>query len=276
MPEGPEIRRAADRLDRVLARQVVEEVYFGQPALKRFESSLAGARVEVVTSRGKAMLTHFDSGLSLYTHNQLYGRWYVQKRGRLPDTNRTLRVALHTADRSALLYSASDIAVLERDELANHPFLSRLGPDVLDGELAWRAVAERLQRPRFRGRSLAALYLDQRFLAGVGNYLRSEILFDARLHPASRPKDLTRGALGRLARSTLTICQRAYATAGVTNPPRRVRQLQRAGARRSQFRFAVFGRMGEPCYRCGSPVVRMEAGSRRLYLCESCQPSVPC
>ncbi len=122
---------------------------------------------------------------------------------------------------------------------------------------------------------MAALYLDQGFLAGVGNYLRSEILFDAAVHPSARPKDLTRGALGRLARATLAICQRAYATAGVTNPPRRVQQLQKAGARRKQFRFAVFDRTGAPCYRCGTSVVRTEAGSRRLYLCEICQPAAP-
>ena len=275
MPEGPEIRRAADRLSRVLAHEMLETVYFGQRKLKRFEGVLTGARVEAVTSRGKAMLTHFDSGLTLYTHNQLYGRWYVQKRGRLPATNRTLRVALHTAERSALLYSASEIAVLDRDQLASHPFLSGLGPDVLDSGLTWRTVAERLQSPAFRGRSLAALYLDQGFLAGVGNYLRSEILFDAAVNPFAKPKNLTRGTLGRLARSTLNICQRAYATAGTTNPPQRVRRLQRKGATRRQFRFAVFDRPGEPCYLCGEPIVRTEAGSRRLYLCECCQSAGP-
>ena len=115
------------------------------------------------------MLTRFDNGLTLYSHNQLYGRWYVRPRGQLPNTRRSLRVALHTADHSALLYSASDIAVLDEAGLAAHPFLARVGPDLLDPALGWRDLAARLDEPRFRGRALGGLYLDQAHLpAGEG------------------------------------------------------------------------------------------------------------
>lgn len=275
MPEGPEIRRAADRIGRVLAGQTVTDVFFGLPRLKPFESMLRGTTVESVSPHGKALLTRFCNGLTLYSHNQLYGRWYVCRRGRTPATARTLRVALHTAEASALLYSASDIDVLPTTELHRHPFLSRLGPDVLDSALAWRDVAGRLTDSRFAGRSLAALYLDQRFLAGVGNYLRSEILFAAALDPWRRPQGLTRGQIGRLARSTLEISRRAYASAGVTNPPRRVKRLQQQGLSRRDYRFAVFARAGLPCYECGTVIERTSAGSRRLYLCPVCQPADP-
>ncbi|HBO12226.1 MAG TPA: endonuclease VIII, partial [Halieaceae bacterium] len=95
-------------------------------------------------TRGKALLTHFEHGWSLYSHNQLYGVWRVQRRGRLPKTNRSLRVALHTASHSALLYSASDISVWRTEELAAHPFLARIGPDILSPALSWRVIAARL------------------------------------------------------------------------------------------------------------------------------------
>jgi len=272
MPEGPEIRRAADRLARVLEHQTLEAVYFGQPRLKRFEAALAGNKVTALETRGKALLTRLSNGLTLYSHNQLYGRWYVRPRGELPQTGRSLRVALHTPSHSALLYSASDIAVLDDAGLAAHPFLLRAGPDILDPRLGWRDVAARLDGSRFRNRRLAALYLDQHFLAGVGNYLRSEILHDARLSPHRRPAELGRGERGRLARSTLAISQRAYATGGVTNPPGRVRGLKARGAARRDHRFAVFDRDGLPCYRCGDAIRRITAGSRRLYFCPTCQP----
>ena len=106
MPEGPEIRRAADRIGRVLVGRTLSEVYFGLERLKPFEGMLRGATVETLTTHGKAMLTHFTNGLTLYSHNQLYGRWYVCRRGRTPATTRTLRVGLHTAAASALLFSA--------------------------------------------------------------------------------------------------------------------------------------------------------------------------
>src|SRR3546814_2299648 len=78
-------------------------------------------------------------------------------------------------------------------ELHAHPFLSRLGPDVLDPGLDEAAVEVRMLDPRFAGRSLGGLLLDQGFLAGMGNYLRSEVLFAANLLPQRRPRDLDAG-----------------------------------------------------------------------------------
>ena len=63
MPEGPEIRRAADRLAEVLVGRQIEQAYFAFPELGRFEDRIAGARVTAVDTRGKPMLTRFDNHL---------------------------------------------------------------------------------------------------------------------------------------------------------------------------------------------------------------------
>ena len=86
MPEGPEIRRAADRIAKAIAGQRLAEVRFGLPRLRRFEDELTGVRVAGVETRGKALLIAFDQGLTLYSHNQLYGVWYLRRRGQLPNT----------------------------------------------------------------------------------------------------------------------------------------------------------------------------------------------
>ena len=273
MPEGPEIRRAANRIAQVLVDQTIEEAWFGLRRLERFSDEISGMRVQRVDTRGKALLIRFEQGLTLYAHNQLYGRWYLRKRGSLPRTGRSLRVALHTHSDSALLYSASDIAVLTPEEELSHPFLSRLGPDVLDPELTWRNVATRLNDPGFHNRSLASLYLDQHFVAGIGNYLRSEILFAAGLHPASKPRQLTVRQRNHLARQTLLISRRAYETGGITVPPGRLRALKKLGLKRREYRFAVFDRAGDPCLSCGATIERSDAGSRRIYRCPGCQPT---
>lgn len=275
MPEGPEIRRVADRLSRELAGRRLEAVAFGLPRLARFGALLGGSVVDAVDTHGKALLIRFDNGLTMYSHNQLYGRWFICERGRLPETDRSLRVALHTAAHSALLYSASDIEVLDDDGLARHPFLTRAGPDLLAERLTGRDVAERLRSPRFRGRRIDALYLDQAFIAGVGNYLRSEILFHARLAPDARPRDLSAAAAARLGRSTVIVGRRAYRTGGITNPAALAKTLKNRGLSRDGYRFAVFGRDGQPCYRCGEVVRRRTAASRRLYWCPNCQAKTP-
>ena len=188
MPEGPEIRRAADRLAEAVVGKRLSSAWFAFPDLKRFEQSLPGALVESITPHGKALLTRFDNGWTLYTHNQLYGVWRVAGAGERPGGKRSLRVALETRERAILLYSASDIEMWRSDEVHAHPFLARLGPDVLDPALDEAAVEARLRDPRFAGRSLGALLLDPGFLAGMGNYLRSEVLFAARLRPERRPR----------------------------------------------------------------------------------------
>lgn len=275
MPEGPEIRRAADRVAKVLVDEVVEEATLHMPALRRLGGRLAGRTVTAVDTRGKAMLTRFDNGLTLYSHNQLYGRWYTVKRPRMPDTSRQLRVELHTATHSALLYSASDIEVLTRPQLARHPFLSRIGPDVMDPELTAEELLRRLASPAFLQRRTGSLFLDQGFLAGIGNYLRSEILFVSGVHPARRPADLTGAELDKLAGNAIRVARRSYRTGGVTIVPALERQLK---AKRWPFerrRFNVFGRDGQSCHACGTGIGRLAVSGRNLFLCPACQPRHP-
>jgi endonuclease-8 len=258
MPEGPEIRRAADKVAAVLVGREIESISFRLPQLQRYERRLRGHTVTAVDTRGKAMLTRFDNGLTIYSHNQLYGRWYTVRMPRMPQTKRQLRLELVTSTHKALLYSASDIDVLREDQLAKHPFLGRVGPDILDRKLTKQTIVERLCDPQFRNRALGSLYLDQGFLAGNGNYLRSEILWASGLAPARKPASLTGAELEKLARQTLQIARRSYRTRGVSF---------------EQYRFYVFGREGLSCHRCGSWVERHTMGSRNLFTCPACQPA---
>lgn len=271
MPEGPEVRHEADQIARVLEQQLISRVDLTVESLRGYVSSVEGTRVQRVYPRGKAMLIALENDLTIYSHNQLYGRWYTRKNSKLPKTNRQLRLALFTSKGVAALYSASDLAFLTSNELQAHPFLSKLGPDVLDEELTAGAIVDRLQLKEFSNRRLGNLYLDQGFLAGVGNYLRSEILFDAGLNPNWRPKELSARMRQALAYSTIRICRRAYRTKGVVNAPDRVAALRAQGAKRSEYRFSVFSRTHRPCYVCEAPIERIEISSRRLYLCPSCQ-----
>jgi endonuclease-8 len=272
MPEGPEIRRAADRVAAAIAGKIAYEVFFAFDRLKPFEGELTGQRVSEVTTRGKGMLTRFEGGLSVYTHNQLYGRWYVMREGRLPKTGRQLRFSVGAGDRRALLYSASEIEVLDAQDERAHPYLSRLGPDVLSEAPNAAELAARLDEPRFRGRQLAALLLDQGFVAGLGNYLRAEILFEARIHPRRRSADCAESERTRLADRIIALTKRTYRTRGITLGPSRVAALKASGAPRSAYRFWVYGRAGNPCRVCEQEVEVQPIGGRKCFWCPSCQP----
>lgn len=272
MPEGPEIRRAADQIERAIAHHPLTDVFFAFERLKPYEVVLRGDRPLAVKTRGKAMLIGFENRLTIYSHNQLYGKWFVRQAQTYPHTQRQLRLALHTAHHSALLYSASDIEVLTEAEVLSHPFLSRLGPDVLDSDTSCDDVMARLLDRRFHRRGLASLLLDQGFLCGLGNYLRSEVLFVAGVHPTKRPIDCTPERLRALADGAIALSRQSYQTGGITNDLHRAHHLKQMGYQRSDYRHFVFGRDGKACFVCATPIVKANLGGRRCYYCPTCQP----
>lgn len=271
MPEGPEIRLAADKLARILVDRPLRKVEITLAGHEHLQERLAGCSVTAIETRGKALLTYFNDGTVMYSHNQLYGRWYTSKLPRVPKTNRSLRVALNTSTHSARLYSATDIDFMRESEVELHPFLRSIGPDLLSPDLSATDIVERLESRVFCRRSLGALYLDQHFIAGIGNYLRSEILWDARLAPGNRPVDLSQSQLDLLARSTLRIGRRAYLQRGVTVTRKLATELKANGLSYRQYRHYVFTRENQSCYHCGDSIKRISVAGRQFYLCPYCQ-----
>lgn len=271
MPEGPEIRRAADKVTAAIVAKPIIGVLFGLDKLKTWESQLTGATVNSVETYGKAMLIRFDNALNIYSHNQLYGRWMISPYGELPNTKRQLRIAIHARDKSALLYSASDIEVLHDPEIETHPFLKKLGPDVFSPNLTIQDLMERLVSKRFAKRRLGAFLTDQSFIAGLGNYLRCEILFVTGLSPEVSPHQLSNAQLKALAHAILALPKQSYETEGITNDLEQAKALMKQGHSFENARFWVFRRKGQPCYRCNTIIQNRKSGGQNCYFCPTCQ-----
>ena len=272
MPEGPEIRRAADRVAKAVAGRELAVVTFAFQHLRAFEGQLTDAEVDRVDTHGKAMLTRFSCGLTVYSHNQLYGRWITTKSAAEPDTRRSLRFAIIAYESAARLYSASEIDVIPTADVHSDPRIAKLGPDALHPDVTASLLQSRLRSKTFAGRQLAALLLDQGFVAGLGNYLRSDILHRCKLHPKRRPKDLNDDEVSELATTILSLTRQAYRTQGVTNDPDRVRELKAAGKKRRDYRHLAYGRARRQCYECDGRITRADFAGRAVYLCPRCQP----
>ena len=271
MPEGPEIRRARDELAELLEQQLVTDVFFAFDVLKPFQSKLKSEHIVTVESKGKAMLIRFSNGYTIYSHNQLYGRWFVCSDGQVPDVNRQLRLAIHSNNGSAFLYSASDILVLKKDELDTHPYLGKLGLELLAGDTTQQMVFERLLEHRRSRRCLMSLLQDQHVLSGMGNYLCCEVLHLSGLHPESRLCDLDDSQLKLLAQHCLQLTWQSYETGGVTNLLGRAEEMKGQGVGFEDYRFNVYRRGGLSCYQCGGVVVKGKFCGRMGYCCLGCQ-----
>ncbi len=271
MPEGPEIKRSADVLTAALNGKRARLVEFAFPHLVSHAPRMQNQIVTGFEPRGKAMLTHFDHGITIYSHNQLYGQWHVLKRNQTPQPGLQIRMAIHTDDAVAVLYSASDISVWPSAKIDEHPYIAKLGVELLGAVTTLADVLVQISNVRFARKSLAALLLDQGFLAGIGNYLRSEILFVARVNPAARIADLNAAKRLRLAEAALNLTRQSYQTHGITNDLTIAQKLKKQGVSYGRYRHWVFDRDNEKCHVCAGEIERIDVSGRGLYWCMRCQ-----
>lgn len=274
MPEGPEIRREADEIEKSIEGKALTKVYFKFDRLKEFESVLERSSLLFVQTIGKGFVLHFDCGLSFYGHNQLYGKWVVGSQ--IPDSGavggRELRASFETSNSGAYLYSASEMEIVPTEDVPKIPFIYRNnGFDILGRDCTVDEVASFISHPKFQKKSLSGLLLDQKFILGMGNYLRSEVLFCSGIHPDSRLMDLDQKKITQLSFWIIEIMKRAYVHKGITNDPKREKKLKAKGFDFESRRFFVFDREGKNCYECQSVIQRIEKSGRRLYYCPSCQ-----
>tara|TARA_B100000700_G_C14927807_1_gene800382 strand:- start:290 stop:1123 length:834 start_codon:yes stop_codon:yes gene_type:complete len=271
MPEGPEIRRTADKISKVLVGNEIIESDFLYDRIRDKADIVKNKDIKEIATRGKALLIRFVNEWSMYSHNQLYGRWTVNLNPKLIKSNRALRVIFKTNKHSVRLWSATDIELIKTSEEINHPFLKRIGPDVLNESCSTKLIEERLMSKNFQNKKASTLMLDQSLFAGLGNYLRSEILFDAKIHPDDRPIDLDRMKIIQWATSIKNISNLSYKSGGFTVSKLIADANKANGETRRSFRHAVFMRYGYECINCKRRIERKWYGNRKLDFCPNCQ-----
>jgi endonuclease VIII len=267
MPEGPEIFLAARAVHDAVAGQACD-VKLVYPAIAAKERSLRGVTIARVYSRSKAMLTEFTNGIVLYSHNQLYGQWVVHKKHE-PLLLKQVRLVISTRNTRAVLYSATDFAWLHVGQENTHRYIAKLGPEVLSDQVSAAQIAQRLAG--FPRRVIADALLDQSVLAGLGNYLRADILLVAKINPLRKIASLNSAQLLRIGRACKTLTRRSVQRDGVVRPWAQYRAARQTGADFEAARFYVFDREGAPCWDCATPIVRITQSGRGLFFCPQCQ-----
>ncbi len=257
MPEGDTVYRSATRLHHALAGSQLTRSDFRVP--RYATTDLAGCRVNEITSLGKHMLWRIGDDLSLHTHFKLEGSWHLYRAGRpwrAPAWQ--ARIVLDTEEWTAVGFSLPVIDLVPRaqeSELVRH-----LGPDPLrnwDADEALRRLSSDPVRP------FSEALVDQRNIAGLGNVFKCEICFLRGVNPwtpVGEAGDLA--ATVALAKSLMDASVRSGARVTTGNA-------------RPGLRVWVYGRRGEPCRRCGTPIERRGpagAAERVTYWCPRCQP----
>jgi len=270
MPEGPDVARNADNLRELLVGKR-PKVRFDLESVEEYGAVLSGRELHAIDTHGKAMLLRFEGDLAIYAHSQLYGRWHTGPLGHKPATNRRARLILETDVAYARLYSSSDLAVLTPEQEKTHDYLAKLGPDPLHDGASAALFSKRLREDPWQAKPLGWTLLDQSFAAGIGNYLRNEILFMAGVRAGVKPRDLDDAGVKKVAKFVVAIPKRAYESGGTTLTKKRQAALKAEGVPKKERRYWVFRRAGLPCRRCGTEIEELTQNGRASYVCPSCQ-----
>ena len=273
MPELPEVETVRVRLAPALAGRRLERVEIVDPRLTRpfdrieIARELEGERVATVDRRGKYLIVRFESGRALLIHLRMTGAVLTGAAAAAEDA-RHRRAVVSLDDGSQVAYR--DVRrfgtwlLLEPPEV--EPYIdARVGPEPLAESYRARDLGAKLAGRRA---PVKAALLDQRTVAGVGNIYADEALWRARIHPLRPAADLDRDEVKALHRAVRTALRNGIARQGSTL---RDYRLPDGGSGSMQHEFKVYGRGGEPCERCGTPIDKIRVAGRGTWYCPSCQ-----
>ncbi|WP_067828883.1 Fpg/Nei family DNA glycosylase [Nocardia inohanensis] len=220
---------------------------------------------------GKHLLHHYDSGLVVHIHLGLYGKFY-ESAVPMPAPVGEVRMRMIGAGRKGEPYG-TDLRGPNACEILLEPevdaLTARLGPDPLrpdaDPDRAW----DRIRRSK---RSIGALLMDQKVLAGVGNVYRAEILFRHGISP-DRPGTALSHEEWNAMWSDLVALMKVGVRRGKMHVVRPEHDHGAPSYAPDRPRTYVYRRVGEPCRLCGTTVLHSVLEGRNLFWCPACQPS---
>ncbi len=230
-----------------------------------FRELLRDRPVTGVARRAKYLIVRLDRDEALVVHLRMTGQLTLQDAADEPDSH--THVVLRLDDGSQLFFrdtrkfgrlwllDAEGLEVLEM----------RLGPEPLDEALTAEEFRTLLRRRKGR---LKPLLLDQKLIAGLGNIYVDEALWLAKLHPLQTVPALDDGAIDRLHAAIRVVLKDAIQRRGTSFSDYRD---ARGEAGENQNFLQVYGRNGQPCPRCGTPIEKTLVAQRGTHLCPACQ-----
>lgn len=281
MPELPEVETARRLSEEHLVGRSISDIDVRLPKILRDSpiptaDILIGATMFAARRRAKVLTLDFSNDLSLMLHFKLAGQWAIF----LPDGSRYVaghphpkpdgeyphkatHATIHFNDETIVQYS--DIRqfgwwrILETSSVEDALAVFGYGPEAT-GDLDVNGLADTMMR---RGIAIKALLLDQSFIAGLGNIYVDEVLWRARVHPATPANAISTVKRRAIIREIPGVIAEGIRQGGakiINNIAHPVDDFP-----------AIHARVGEPCLRCGTSIQKIRVAQRGTYVCPKCQ-----
>jgi formamidopyrimidine-DNA glycosylase len=236
---------------------------------KEFADRLAGKKITRVDRKGKYVLLFLDNGDVLVVHFGMSGQLLRgTKRQALPQHT---HVVIDFVQGGDLRYvdprTFGEMFVATTDELGKIRELDHIAIDPLEDTFTWQEFSNDLAR---RAAKLKSLLLDQKFVSGLGNIYSDEVLFAAGLRYDRMSDSLSSQEVRRLYRAMREVLQDAVRFRGTSlEDEAYVDLFGKPGEFQNELK--VYGRLGQACRRCRTPIDAVKISGRYSYFCPQCQ-----
>jgi len=271
MPELPEVETTCRGIAPHLTGNTIYRTIVRQPRLRwpvpsKLAKTITGKRITTVERRAKYLLVTLSDDATLIIHLGMSGSL------RLDDPTAPLRkhdhIELHLSNGLCLRYCDPrrfGAWLHTSDNPLYHPLLIDLGPEPLSKSFTAKYLQTQLEKRR---QPIKTLIMDSHLVVGVGNIYANEALFLARIHPLRAGQTLTADDCQRLVQQIKQILRRAIQRGGTT-----LRDFIGGDGKPGYFaqELLVYGRAGEPCPHCQTPLEEIRLGQRSTVFCPLCQ-----
>jgi formamidopyrimidine-DNA glycosylase len=273
MPELPEVETVRSQLDKYLAGATILSIEIWRsgrefPVGSEFIQALVGATIQSIKRRAKLLVWELDKERFLFAHLKMTGRFTVVSSSYQPEKHDRIRFIYRSK-----MGEVEQLVWADMRQFGYLKLLSRVeGEGILDEygleplSSTAEALAARLSKPT--ARAIKTVLLDQSIIAGIGNIYADEACFRAGIKPTRLAKRLAQKDRLRLAEEIQAVLRASLAQKGTSAH----HYVDTAGNKGGFLALLqVYGRGTQPCFRCRTPIIRVNFRGRGTHFCASCQ-----
>lgn len=273
MPELPEVETVRRTLEKLVLHKQIETVSVYWPKIiknplevDQFTDALRGETILEIGRRGKFLIIYTDR-YALVSHLRMEGRYGLY--GKEEPYDKHTHVIFHFSDDTELRYrdvrKFGTMHLYQKGKEFQYPPLSGLGPEPFTEGFTKKYLEKALKKT---SRKIKPALLDQKLLVGLGNIYVDEALFRAGVHPERVASSLSRKEISSLHKEIVETLKEAVQLGGST-----IRSYVNSQGEMGMFQLELYayGRKGEACKKCGTPMEKIVVGGRGTHFCPHCQ-----
>ncbi len=271
MPEMPEVETVRRILNGKVVGKTISKVIIKDPIIIKeinpvdFAIQVHGLTIEDVNRYGKYLFFNLGD-ITLVSHLRMEGKFFTYEEHEMEKHD---HIAFQFTDGSLLVYNDTrkfgTMHLMETDKMFEHKALSKLGIEPLSEDLTAKYLKAKAGN---KTKTVKEFLLDQTVICGLGNIYVDEVLFMSKIHPKTSIINLKPRNYQAIVDNTNIVIAKAIAEGGTT-----VKSFMASNEAHGLFQHSlnVYGRTGEPCVVCATPIEKIKVGGRGTHFCPKCQ-----